>query len=152
MIGGRDDEQDNPKKKSKSQKEDATYRSIINCLSKNCKNFAIKNLSIHPDPIIRRERFRIWVTDVRNILSTHRKTSGILDNYPASVRSISKPAIDRAVKALLFAITVGQAKEIISSAPSAFDALVDLKRNITGETTKLVHRVFTGSPVKKSPL
>ena len=119
----------NSKKKSKSQKEDASYRSIINCLSKNCKNFAIKSLSIHPDPTIRRERFRTWVTDVSNILSTHRRTTGVLDDYPANVKKITRVATDRAVKALLFAVTVGQAKEIVSSATSAYDALVDLKRN-----------------------
>jgi hypothetical protein len=37
--------------------------------------------------------------------------------------------IDRAVKALLFSITSGMAKRIVSNATSVHKALLDLKRN-----------------------
>lgn len=44
---------------------------------------------------------------------------------------ISKPTVDRAVKALLFTVIVCQAKEMMSSALYTFDAIIDLKRSFT---------------------
>ena len=112
-----------------SADEDEQYRKIIQCLSKSLKNFGIKSLSIHSDINIRRERFKNWTTDVQNVLSTHRLTSGVLDGYPAKVPKFKNIAVDRAVKALLFSVTVGQAKELISNSTSSHHALLDLSRH-----------------------
>ena len=117
------------KKLSARAKEDKRYIKIISCLSRSAKNFSIKTLSIHPDPSVRRERFKTWVTDVSNILSTNHRTFGKLDNYPSQVDKFRDQSVDRAIKAILFSLTTGQAKELISNAPSAYEALVDLKRH-----------------------
>ena len=72
-------------------------------------------------------------------MSCHHKTNGILDDYPAELEMFENN-IDRAVKALLFSITSGMAKRIVSNASSAHKALSDLKRNY-GQTSQFdVHR------------
>jgi hypothetical protein len=59
-----------------------------------------------------------------------------LDDYLAELEKFENN-IDRAVKALLFSITSGMAKRIVSNATSAHKALLDLKeitdrlRNLT---------------------
>ena len=107
---------------------DLEYRKILRCLTKSAKDYQIKELSMNPNPVERRERFRMWVVDLKNILSTHSKTSGLLDDYPVHV-NIFKDNVDKAVKALLSSVTTGMAKRIVSNANSAHNALLDLKRN-----------------------
>ena len=85
------------------------------------------------DPSQQREKFNNWIIDLRNILSTHSRTLGILDDYPAVIPALSYN-VDRAVKALLASITVGMAKQIVGHANSAHNALIDLKRNY-GQTS-----------------
>ena len=128
--------------KSASELEDERYRSLIQSLTKSLKNFRIKSLQINSDPQVRRDKFRTWVTDLQNIFSTHRLTSGLLNQYPASVKPIKDKAVDRAVKTVLFAVTYGEAKELISQAATAVDALIDLKRHfaLTSVTDKHVER------------
>jgi hypothetical protein len=60
-------------------------------------------------------------------LSCHHRTNGILEDYLAEFKMFENN-IDRAVKALLFSITSGMAKIIVSNATSAYKALLDLKR------------------------
>ena len=125
--------------KSDIELEDERYRKLIQNLSKSLKNFRIKSLNINPDPQLRREKFRTWVTDLQNIFSTHRLTSGILSNYPAQVNKIKDRAVDKAIKTVLFSVTYGQAKELVSQAPSAFEALRDLKRHFAQTTVTDKH-------------
>ena len=149
--GGDDPDRDNGYESSSSSEDedinqaddstpnDGLYRRILKELMKASKNYKIKELSMASDPSIRRERFNNWIIDLRNILSTHSMTLGILDDYPAFVPAISYN-VDRAVKALLASITVGMAKQIVGSANSASKALEDLKRNY-GQTSSFdIHR------------
>ena len=118
---------------------DRLYRQILKELMKASKNYKIKELSMASDPSIRREKFNNWVIDIRNILSTHSKTLGLLDEYPTTVPKISFN-IDRAVKALLSSVTVGMAKQLVGNADSAMKALHDLKRNYSQTSSFDVHR------------
>ena len=118
---------------------DKEYRQLVKDLSKSAKNYKMKELSMHPDPVVRREKFGTWIIDLQNILSTHYKTSGLIDEYPANLRKF-KPNIDRAIKTLLFSITNGMAKRIVSTAKSSHKALLDLRRNY-GQTSQFdTHR------------
>ena len=90
------------------------------------------------DPSIRREKFNNWVIDLRNILSTHALTLGVLDEYPASIPKITFN-VDRAIKALLSSITSGMAKQIVCHASSAAKALQDLKCNYAQTSTFDIH-------------
>ena len=91
------------------------------------------------DPSQRQEKFNNWIIDLRNVLSTHSRTLGILDNYPSVVPTFPYN-VDRAVKALLASITVGMAKQIVGNAHTASQALMDLKRNY-GQTSSFdIHR------------
>ena len=119
--------------------EDKEYRHILKELTKTAKNYRIKELSMHSDPVKRRERFHIWVTDLKNILSTHHKTFGLLDDYPATLMAFDDN-IDRAIKAFLSSITTHMAKAIVSNSSSAYEALIDLKRNYGQTTTTDIHR------------
>jgi hypothetical protein len=119
--------------------DDKEYRYILKSLTKCAKNYKTKDLTMTSDPGTRRERFGIWVSDLKNILSSHHRTDGIMDNYPAKIKEFDAN-IDRAIKALLFSITSGMAKRIVSNASSAQKALSDLKRNY-GQTLQFdVHR------------
>lgn len=80
------------------------------------ENFRIKSLTIHPDPRTGREKFKNWVTDLQNVFYTHHLTSGIMDKYPAEVKKIKDMAVDKAIKTVLFAVTFGETKELISQA------------------------------------
>ena len=123
----------------KLKSDDKEYRTILKALTKSAKYYKMKDLSMNDDPILRREKFNIWVTDLRNILSTHHKTSGLLDKYPAHLSKFNDN-VDRAIQTLLFSITTGMAKRIVSQTKSAFASLVDLRRNY-GQTSKLdAHR------------
>ena len=118
---------------------DELYRKILRELMKTAKNYKIKELSMHPDPALRREKFNIWVIDLRNILSTHSQTLGLLDDFPAELPSLTYN-VDRAIKALLSSVTVGMAKQLVANASSAFQALLDLRRNF-GQTSSFdIHR------------
>ena len=118
---------------------DNLYRKILRELMKSAKNYKIKELAMVSDPSQRREKFNNWIIDLRNVLSTHSKTLGILDDYPADVPHFSK-IVDRAVKALLSSITTGMAKQLVGNADSAHQALLDLKRNY-GQTSSFdIHR------------
>ena len=125
---------------SDSEDEDKEYRSILNALAKSAKNYKIRELSMNPDPILRRERFNTWITDLKNVLSTHHKTSGLLDSYPSDLKEFGNDNIDRALKVFMSSITVGMAKRIVNNAKSAHQGLIDLRRNY-GQTNKLdIHR------------
>ncbi|MCP4746931.1 MAG: hypothetical protein GY874_12460, partial [Desulfobacteraceae bacterium] len=122
-----------------SDYDDREYRYILKALTKCAKNYKIKELTMTSDPVSRREKFGIWVSDLKNILSSHHRTDGIMDNYPAKIEKF-EDNIDRAIKALLFSITSGMAKRIVSNASSSYKALSDLKRNY-GQTSQFdVHR------------
>jgi hypothetical protein len=56
-----------------------------------------------------------------------------LDGYPANLNDFDED-VDRAIRALLFSITTGMAKRIVSTAKTAHKGLIDLKRNY-GQTT-----------------
>jgi hypothetical protein len=51
-----------------------------------------------------------------------------LGTYPATLEVFDN-LTDRVIKTLLFTLTQGFAKQLVSSAPSAYQALVDLKRH-----------------------
>ena len=114
--------------------QDNEYRDIVKALAKSAKNYKIKELNMHPNPVIRREKFSTWIIDLRNILSTHHKTAGILDSYPEDLEKFD-PVIDRAMQTLLFSTTNGMTKRLISSANTAYKALFDLRRNF-GQTDR----------------
>ena len=111
-----------------SEDDDKEYRSIITTLNKNSKYYKIKELQMHSDPTTRREKFNTWVIDLKNILSTHKKTAKVLNGYPSHLQKIDS-TVDRALKAILSSVTSGMAKKIVSRASSAFEALEDLRRN-----------------------
>ena len=118
---------------------DKLYRSIVNALSKTAKYYKIKELQMHSDPTVRREKFKNWVIDLKNILSTNKKTTGIIDDYPVSLVPFESD-VDRAVKTLLSIITAGMAKRIVNNSTTAYQALIDLRRNC-GQTSNLdIHR------------
>jgi hypothetical protein len=119
---------DNDDPKRKAKKEDKKYREIVKNLMRTAKNFDVRSFSINPDPTIRQERFRTWVSDLNNILSTESKTSGLLNNYPAKLEKFDS-LTDRVMKTVLFSLTQGYAKQIVSSQESAYDSLIDLKRH-----------------------
>jgi hypothetical protein len=110
------------------KKEEKQYREIVRNLIRTAKNFDIRVFHINSNPSIRRERFRIWVNDLNNILSTESKTSGILSSYPADLPKFSS-LVDKIMKTILFSLTQGYAKQIVSSANSAHQSLLDLKRH-----------------------
>ena len=53
----------------------------------------MKELQIYSEPTIRREKFNLWMFDLKNILSTNRKTAKILQNYPSQLAPMD-PIID----------------------------------------------------------
>jgi hypothetical protein len=112
-------------KKKKKKRKDKRYRELVKNLMKSAKNFGIRSFNIHPDPTIRRERFRIWISDMCNILSTDQQTYSILVAYPAKLELLTD-VIDRALKTVLFTVTQGQAKQLISAADTAYQGLIDL--------------------------
>jgi hypothetical protein len=107
------------KKESKHKKEDKRYRDIVKVLSKNSSNFHLKPFTMNSDPQIKRESFRLWIIELSNVLSTHWRTNDILRDYPAKVTKIKCKGTDRAVKAILFSSTKGQAKELVGEAESS---------------------------------
>ena len=124
---------------SDSVANDNLYRKILRELMKSAKNYKIKELSMVSDPSQRREKFNNWIIDLRNVLSTHSRTLGTLDNYPSTVPAFTYN-VDRAIKALLSSVTVGMAKQIVGNASTASQALSDLKRNY-GQTSAFdIHR------------
>ena len=62
-----------------------------------------------------------------------------MDNYPAEVKKIKDMAVDKAIKTVLFAVTFGEAKELISWASSAYEGLVVLKRHFAQTTVTKKH-------------
>ena len=124
---------------SDSEDDDKQYRQIVNNLSKTAKYYKLKELQMHSDPSMRREKFNSWVMDMKNILSTHKLTKDVLDGYPTSLTNMT-PNIDRAMLTILASVTSGMAKKIVTRSNSAFTALIDLKRNC-GQTSSLdMHR------------
>ena len=99
---------------SSSEDEDKEYRSIVNTLSKNSKYYKIKELQLHSNPTIRREKFNVWVIDFKNILSTHKSTAKNLEGYPAKLPLLPL-IVDQALKTILSSITAGMVKRIVSS-------------------------------------
>ena len=135
----RDDEEEDDEDLSKLDKN---YREILKELTKCAKNYKVKDLTMNPDANLRRERFNNWVIDVQNILSTHHRTAGLLDDYPASLSTFDND-VDRAIKAFLSSITSGMAKRIVGKASSAHIALLDLKRNYNQTSKFDIHREQT---------
>ena len=124
---------------SSDEDDDKTYRIVLKVLIRAAKSYKIKELGMSANPTERRSKFITWVLDVRNILSSHKKTSGILDQYPSEIQPFPED-IDRAVRALLFSVTTGMAKRLVSTAKTAYLGLLDLKRNY-GQTSLFdVHR------------
>ena len=124
---------------SDSEEEDKEYRTIVNSLSKSAKYYKIKELQMHSDPSIRREKFNTWVFDLKNILSTNRKTANALQNYPSQLLPLQS-TIDKALKTILSSVTTGMAKRIVSRSSSAYEALENLRRKC-GQTSPLhLHR------------
>jgi hypothetical protein len=52
------------------ESDDEKYRKLVQNLIKSTKQFNIRGFNIHPDPTTLQECFRIWIADLRNILST----------------------------------------------------------------------------------
>jgi hypothetical protein len=119
-----------------SQDADSKYRNLIKDLTKSSKTIKVKELNYHDDPLIRRERFTTWTTDLINVLSTCSATSQILVRYPGVIPEITDPTIDRVLKTLLTSVTSGMAKRLVMNASTAVKALTALKRNY-GQTTAL---------------
>lgn len=90
---------------------------------------------MHSEPAVRREKFNTWVINLKNILSTHKKTAKVLNGYPSQLQRM-EPVIDQALKAILSSVTSGMAKKIVSRASSSFEALEDLRRNCA-QTSRL---------------
>ena len=118
---------------------DNLYRKILRDLTRTAKNYKIKELTMSTDPNLRRERFNTWVIDARNILSTNSKTMGLLDWYLAELPEFTYN-VDRAIKALLSSITQGMAKQLVSNATSAHQALLDLRRNYAQTSRFDIHQ------------
>ena len=125
---------------SDSDDEDKEYRKIIKSLGKSAKNYKMKELTMHPEPKIRRERFNTWITDLKNILSTNHKTRDVLKGYPAELNTIDNPNVDKSIKVFLASVTTGMAKKIVNKAPSAYQGLIDLRRNYGQTNSTDVHR------------
>jgi len=125
-----------------SYETEKLYRDILKTITKQAKYFKIKELHMLSDPSSRREKFQNWVLDLRNVLSCHYKTDGLLDSYPSQdlPMSFTSPEIDKAIKGLLSTITSGMAKRIVTDAKTAYDGLQDLKRNFGGSSTLDIHR------------
>ena len=67
------------------------------------------------------EKFNNRIIDLRNVLSTHLKTLGVLDQYPSLVPTLSYN-VDRVIKALLTSITVGMAKQVVGNTSTFTEA------------------------------
>ena len=124
---------------SDSDDDDRKYRKLVKILYKSIKAYKPKELSMHSHPIIRKEKFSTWIIDLRNILSTHKRTSGLLDEYPLKLDKFD-PNVDRIIKTILFSLTSGSTKRLISSIPTAHEALLDIKRNFGQTSTIDIHR------------
>jgi type I site-specific restriction endonuclease len=61
-----------------------------------------------------------------------------LDAYPSKLVPFTT-LIDRALKTILFTVTQGHAKQLISSADSAYQGLIDLKRHCAQTSTQEKH-------------
>ena len=71
---------------------------------------------------------------------SHPITEGLLDTYPTTLDPFSASHIDKAIQALLFSVTAGATKRIISNAKTAFESLIDLRRNCAQNSSADTHR------------
>jgi hypothetical protein len=112
--------------RSIADKDDKKYWTLVKTLMREAKSYDLKSS--------RREKFRIFIGDLSNIVSSNYKTTGLLGNYPVSIPIISKSYVDRSVKSLLLTLTSGQAKLIVSSSGTAVEALTSQEKLCTNNS------------------
>ena len=83
---------------------------------------------MHSDPSTMRGKFNTWVIDLKNILSTNKKTTRVLNGYPSQLQRIDL-AVDRSLKAILSSVISVMAKKVVIRSNLAFEALEDLRQN-----------------------
>ena len=105
-----------------------TITELTTNLIRTAKHMSMKQLELHSDPTLRRERFNNWSLQLNVVLGSFEQTKNMLANAPLVHRL--EPNADRCVYQLILAKSGNQVLNFITSCnhSSGYQAYIDLQR------------------------